>query len=345
MKYLLLSSVLLCAVPALAQDAPSAATTAETPSVAPLDWQIRLQSGQKFRTTVETTMKTAQNVPGPRPRTTSRLQTESKTRLVLDQNVLSSDANGARIETVYRDLKQTLRVMQNGKLQFDSAKPPQGSDVLSDVTKSIIGARIRYTLNHRGEISDVQGFEEYFNRIWASSGKGQSAAQQKAFRQTFEKMMSPQAFKTMFEQSMGALPPGSVGVGESWNYKLAVPAAMTFIPSVSGKRTFVGRQNNLVVIDETATFSTNRANKIALPKPANSPGAVQTMQIALSGAQSGQTLVDESSGMARQSRLKMRMHGKIALNNSDGKGSALALPLDALMEINATTQQLSPDAR
>lgn len=341
----LIFCALLCAVPALAQDAPNPVTSPEVkPETAPFDWQIRLQKGQKFRSTTEMTMKMAQNVPGATPKTTSRLQTDSKTRFVLDQNVLSSDANGAKIEIVYREMKQNVRVIQNGKLQYDSAKPPKGSDAMPDVAKSIVGARIRYTLSPTGQVSEVQGFQEYFDRVWAGTGKGKSAAQQKAFRQTFEKFMSPDALKTLFEQSMGSLPPGPVALGESWNYKVAVPAAMMLIPSISGKRTFAGRRNNLVVIDEKASFSTNGANKIALPRAANSQGAAATMQLALSGAQSGQTLVDEESGMVRQSRSTQRMSGKITLNNADGKGTALSLPLDALVETTSTTVLLVPDA-
>lgn len=342
MKKLILSA-LLCAIPAWAQDAPPAVPQV-APQNAPFDWQIRLKNGQKFRTTMQITLKMAQGVPGATPKTTSKIETQSQTRFVFDQNVLSSDPSGAQIEIVYREMKQNIRVMQNSKLQFDSATAPQGNAAMSDIAKRIVGARIRYTLSARGKVSDVQGFEEYFNRIWATTGKGKSAAEQATFRRTFEKMMSPQALKSLFEQSRGALPVGPVALGESWTYQVTAPAAVAVMPSIRGKRTFAARRDGLVVIDETATFGTNGNNPITLPKTANSQGAAPTMRVAISGAQSGQTLVDEATGMARESRFTQRMKGQFTINNADGKGTTITVPLDSLTQTTSKTQLLPPDA-
>lgn len=99
MKKLLFLLALGAASPALSQDA--APVPIAPVAAAPFRWQLRLNAGQKWRTTTDTLTRTTQQLPpmGGAGATGAALsmKTVARNRVVTEQTVISSDEKGARI--------------------------------------------------------------------------------------------------------------------------------------------------------------------------------------------------------------------------------------------------------
>ncbi len=345
MKKLLLCA-LLCAAPTLGQDTPVAAPNLETrPETAPFKWQLHMEAGQRFRTTLETSSQTSQKMPAFGAKgAASSMETTSKSRVVLDQNVLSVDENGARVEMLYREVTQSMRMVQGDKEIYDSARPPAALKDMADIGKTIVGASVSYRLNSKGEISDIQDVEEVLDRIVAGLEKSvtpgpQKAATQAMLRQGMQAFLSPDFIKNWLGTSYRALPAQAVRRGESWNYSVALPMMGTVFTH-NGKGTFVSRDNGTVTLAQVGDFSTDAGAEFKIPLPKPRGGAAPVSQLDLHGTSVGEIVVDEATGMTLKTRITQTLEGEMIMNGLMGKGSVLTIPMKVTTESTSTTEML-----
>lgn len=352
MKKLLFLIALSAATPALkpafAQAVPPA-NLAPAPQ-APFRWQLQLRAGQKFLTTTNSLSETSQQMPAMPGRATTgaplTMQNKSQSHMVVEQDVMSSDAKGARVEVIYRDITQSSVMRQGDKVVFDSAHPPDAMKNMDAMSKSLVGARVSYLISPQGQISDVQGVEEYLDHLSQGMAKafGQTpagVAQQKSMRQMMSSFLSPDLIKYSFGQAYRALPTAPVALGESWKYTTTMPVMGTTFTQ-SGQGTFVSRADGIVTIAQKGEFSTDGGAEFKVPGMAAGTGKTPApiSQLDLHGTSSGQITVDEASGQTLHSHTTQSMEGDLVMYGLTGKGSAMTMPMKMKVETTSQTQEL-----
>ncbi|HEX9997579.1 MAG TPA: DUF6263 family protein [Abditibacterium sp.] len=350
MKKLAILLALSATSPVMAQDqaaAPLANTAPVTaPDTAPFQWKLRLQAGQKLRTTSETLSLNSQQMPAMKGMEGGmNMENTSKVRFIIDQNVLSVDEKGARIEMIYREMTQTSRVMQGGKLVYDSANPPAEMKGFADMGKNIVGAQLSFLLSPQGKISEIEGVEAYANRVLEGTEKAvtpspQTEAAQKNIREMMKGMMSSEFLEKTLSAAYGAMPTTPVALGASWNFESTMPMMGTTFTD-SGKNTFRSRAKGIVSISQSGSFTSDAGAAFKVPLPANKLGEpAPVSQLDLSGTSTGEIEVDEASGLTLKSRISQRMNGEMVISGMAGKGSILTIPMQMESETTSTTEIL-----
>lgn len=317
-------------------------------AAAPFLWRLNLRAGQKFLTTTETSSQSVQQMPAMPGAKGAPLSMENRaqSRTTIEQNVLSSDDKGARVEVVYREMTQSNQMLQGDKVIYDSANPPAEMKGMADLPKMIEGARLSYLLSATGEISDVQGAEAYLEKMSAGLEKAFAqtpalAAMQKNMRAMMAGFLSPEMLKRSLAISYSSMPNAPVAQGETWKYVSTLPMMGTTLTQ-NGQSTFVSRQNGLVSIAQTGDFSTDAGAEFKIPmgaaRDAKTPAPVS--QIDLHGVVTGEIVVDELSGMTLRNHTSLTIEGETVMSGLTGKGSVLSIPMKATSETTITTEEL-----
>ena len=364
MKKLLFLLALSAATPTLkpvfaGEQAALFPALAPAPDGAPFHWQLRLKTGQKFLTTTDTNTESSQQMPATpgKPATGAPLtmNSTSKTHMTIEQNVLSSDEKGARVEVVYRDITQTSVMRVGDKVVYDSAHPPDSLKNMGDMFKGMIGARVSYLVSPGGQISDVQGVEEYLKHMSEGMDKGagqtpEEVAQRKTMREAVKGFLSPDMIRYVFGETYRAMPKAPVAHLGSWKYTSAIPLMGTTFTQ-SGQGTFLSRADGLVTIAQKGELSTDGGAEFKVPGvgagTAQNPAPVT--QLDLSGTSSGQITLDETSGLTMNSRTEQNMEGDLVMYGLVGKGSTMTIPMKMKTEATSQTEEVkttpSPTAK
>lgn len=342
-------------LPVMAQDAPlvPVQNVAPTPEqAAPFVWKLNLKAGQKFLATTDTSTESVQRMPAmpaAKTKAPAEMLNLMKMHMVIEQNVLSSDDKGARVEMIYREMSQQNRMMQGEKVVFDSANPPAGMEGMADMTKNLIGAKISFLLSPSGAISDVVGAEEYVERVLKGIEEGLkntpgAAAMQGTLRASMKGMMSPEAIKNSFGLTYNNMPNIPVALGASWKTMVALPMMGTTFTQ-NNENTFASRQDGLVTLAQKGEFSTDAGAEFKLPftAPRDPKTPAPITQMDMRGASSGETIVDEISGMVMSSRITQTMEGEMVMSGLAGKGSTMTIPMKMKTEVVATTREIKPE--
>ncbi len=348
-------------VPAQAQDTAPLPVQNVAPlstNAAPFRWKLNLKAGQKWVTTTDTSTESVQTMPampakpaaqGAKTEAPAEMLTLTKTHMVTEQNVLSSDETGARVEMTYREMSQQTRTTQGEKVVFDSANPPAGMEGLAAMTKGFVGAKISFLLSPSGQISDVLGAEEYVERMLKGMEEGlkntpNAAGTLSMLRAMMKSTMSSEAIKNSFGQTYNAMPKTPIPLGESWKTSVVLPVMGTSFTQ-NNENTFASRQGGLVTLGQKGEFSTDAGAefKIPLPAPRDPKTPAPITQMDMRGALSGETVIDEATGMMMSSRMTQTMAGEMVMSGLTGKGSILTIPMRMKTEIVATTREIQPE--
>ncbi len=355
-------------LPAIVQE-PAVPATNPVPAL--FQWKLQLKAGQKFLTTTDTSTLTSQQMPimpgAPRNGAPITMENSAKSHLAVEQNVLSVDEKGARMEVVYREMTQESKMQQGDKVIYDSANPPAELKGLADMFKNIVGARISYLVTPRGEISDIQGVEAYLERINAGMEQGlagatpQAVTLQKTMRESMSAMLSPEALSSSFGDSYRAMPVKAVAPGEKWKYTIVTPVMGTTFTQ-NGEGTFVSLADGVVTITQNGDFSTDAGAEfkmgLAAPTDKNNPNPPQTKdkqanakqtkavapisQLDLRGTSRGEVTIDEQSGITLKNRTTQNMEGELIMSGFIGKGSTLTIAMKIQSEVVMATQEIKP---
>ena len=348
MKKLLFLLALSAATPAL-----KPAFAQQLPAVAPFSWALHLRAGQKFLTTNDTSSLTSQQMPVmpgmPKNAAPIKMETKAQTHMTIEQNVLSSDDKGARIEVIYRDISQSSIVRQGDKVVYDSAHPTDALKNMDAMFKAMNGARLSYLLSNDGQISDVQGVEDYLKHLTQGMEKAfgktpGAGAQQKTMSETMGTFMSPDLIKRSLGEAYRTMPGAPVKLGGTWKYTTTLPVMGTTFTQ-SGAGTFQSRAAGIVTIAQTGKFSTDGGAEFKIPgvlPKAGTPAPIT--QLDLRGDSSGQISVDESTGLTVESRTTQNMEGELVMSGLTGVGSTMTIPMKIQTVTTSQTKEVKPTA-
>ncbi len=239
---------------------------------------------------------------------------------------------------IYRESSQ--------KIVADTEAVSKALQNIPDFSKNLVGARLTYTLNTKGKISELQGVEEYVARMMGTP-EGQSEEQRKMngiMREALTKTLSQESLESMFEKAFGTLPDAPIAPGQSWKTKAEMPAVMGLEIGETGTRTFVRREGGLVVLSENSAIASDPGKPQNIPLPANpnskTKGPAPTAKMVMESTARGETKVDEKTGMVRSRRSSQKTRTQTTIENIDGKGGKMEMTMEMTDQSNSTTELL-----
>src|SRR5436190_13210521 len=124
-------------------------------------------------------------------------------------SVLKEDPDGSH--EVQMEFVSARMVMANGNqgMEFDTSKAP-GTNALAQALHNLPGARLRFVLDSKNEVTRVEGMEDFQKRM-TTNQRDQTGI--------LNSLFSEQYFKQMMNQAK-SMPPGPVSVGDSWPVQL-----------------------------------------------------------------------------------------------------------------------------
>lgn len=249
---------------------------------------------------------------------------------------------------IYREMSQSSQLTQGDKVIFDTDKPPAGLENLADISQTFVGAKLSYLLSPQGRVSDLKGVEEIARRL-NKAVEGAAPAMATAMKAQTEAMLSPESIIMGLGSAYKALPAQSATPGQTWKYSDVSPMMGTTF-STAGQSTFVGRENGRVMLSQTANFSTDGGAEFKVPMPAPDPkerdpkAPAPRLQLDLSGTSTGQSWIDENTGLEVKSHSKQELKGEVIISGLAGRGTTMTIPMTSQIEVSSQTELLAPAA-
>ncbi|MGN6212972.1 DUF6263 family protein [Parafilimonas sp.] len=193
-------------------------------------------------------------------------------------------------------------------INYDSDEPADSSDMVSAMLGKILGAmkngQFMFTINEKGEVGSVTGFEEMMQKVTnAASGAGPMANISNAF--------SEDNFKQNIQQSFGGYPGKPVKPGDTWTAAVNTDAGGAQMTS-ENTYTLESVEGNTAIVKVDAKIS--------------SPVADSTATI--NGTSTGSIKYDIPSGLAIDGDMDTNLDMKI-----NQGGQSMPMTTDIKMKI------------
>lgn len=192
-------------------------------------------------------------------------------------------------------------------INYDSDEPADSGNMVSAMLGKVLGAmkngQFAFTINEKGEVGSVTGFEEMMQKVTSAAGGGRVANITNAF--------SEENFKQNLQQSFGGYPSKPVKTGDTWTNTVNTDAGGT---QMTSENTYTLES----VEGNTATVKVN--SKIS------SPGADSAASI--NGTTTGSIKYDIPSGIAIDGDTDTKLDMTINRN-----GESMPMSTDIKMKI------------
>jgi hypothetical protein len=279
-RYWFGSAVVLAfvAVPALAADA--------------VKLEMKFKEGDKFY--IETVSNTKQDLEFMG----AKIKSEIDSTQVSSFKVLKSDKD----EVVIEQKIESIKTKTSGGL------PGTDSDKLTDAMK---GATFKVTLNNKGEVTKIEGYDEFVKKL--SADNEVAGKMIKAF-------MNEETIKSTAAENFAFLPPKPVSKGDTWKRSQVVP--LVALGSLKGETTYTykgpGKDGEEIAYDQTMEYAPPKEGDDSLPFKITK-GEMKAEKA------SGTMVFDASKGRLVKTDLTMKMKGSMTF---DVAGNTTTLTMD-----------------
>lgn len=198
------------------------------------------------------------------------------------------------------------------KINFDSDKPTDSSDVASGIMGKVLGAlkggHFGFTMNDKGQVGEVTGIEEMVQRMMSSLNVPNAELMSANVNSAFNK----ENFKQNIQQSFGMYPDKPVKPGDTWTSSMSM-----------------NNQGMQMKMDNTYTLesvSNNNAH-VKINSKITSPEADAAMN--LNGTMTGTMDFDIATGVPLNGNIEMNM-------NMTPNSSTQSTPMNMDMKMKIT---------
>ncbi|MCK5708372.1 MAG: hypothetical protein KAI43_12045 [Candidatus Aureabacteria bacterium] len=263
-----------------------------------VDLRFRLEKGKTYKTIVNMEQEIEQTVMGMKQKMDQNMTME------YSYEVQDIDKEG------YRKIKMTydaLRFEQKNPMMtllYDS-KTKEGEDsVFGNIFGSMVGKNIYITVNEKGKVSAVDGFDEIMKGM-ANSVPAQTEQQ----KQMVEKMVQEQekAFgsKETFEKMFGMYADKVLNIGDTWETKMSMQG--NFPMNTINKFTLkdIVKGNAVIAVQVEIGSLDGKQSMPGMPDG--------SMKVSLKGTGTGEILVDIDTGWIVSSTMDQIIDGEIVI--------------------------------
>jgi len=242
-----------------------------------LDLRLRLKQGQTYRQAVIVDASIEQGPSGSGQKSSMRTGPGMRYRV---GKVHGGGRMEARVEYEWFSVRVAA---PDGRIDYDSRTHKGAVPIFAQAFASLINQGFDATFESNGSVQALQGVEEMVEnivrRLEVPNGPARDALERSA-RQQFSQAGVRQMMESAF-----VFPTQTVGIGDSWRKVVTAPGSSMAVENVY---TLLKREGGKAFVSVAA--------QIGIDTTAQAPGGPNPVQMAISGSQQGELVVNEATG-------------------------------------------------
>jgi len=245
---------------------------------------------------------------------------DAETRQEVEETKISRFAvlKTQKDSTVLEQTIQSLKIKHSG----------EGPDVDTKVLKQLEGARFQVTLDARGQVVKLSGYDDLLKKF---------AKDDPLNARLVRALMTEESFKVALVSLFGFVPGKAVAKGDSWDHKSPLPLGPLGVLTLDDRYTLEGVDEASMI----ASVSVTGKGSYAPPQKAPDPALKITCgEIRLLSA-AGTLYFDAAHGRLQRSEIKSRLEGTLQVSV---RGSPVTMQLEQEGERKVRVLEKDPSA-
>ena len=301
--------LLACVTSSLAQDTGK------------VQFRLRLQPGQSFRSETVTQQVITQSVFG------NDQKMDQTMGMTYRYDVESVAPDGTAMLKVSYDALKMVMDSPAGKVDYDSKNPPAEIPAMAKAMAAMVGQSFKMEMNSQGQVTRVEGLETLLDRMISQLDLPNDAAKSMV-GEMLKKQFGNDAMVGTMQGMMATYPEEAVGLGDSWTRKANVTAG--FPMQKESTYTLKSRAGGMATLDvQTKIRSDPDAEPVAM--------GPMKMTYNISGKQSGQMILHETAGWTMSSKMTLEFKGDVKVSGIPGAAEETSWPISCTSEVTVTT--------
>lgn len=217
--------------------------------------------------------------------------------IVTDMHVLEVDQDGqVVVEVTYESMAMEMIAPFTGVIRFDTADETTTVPPEFQAVTNMVGRTVGLTLDSRGNLIDLTGFEELFDDM--ASGVPADQPELEGIFESMTTMYDSESATGGLTGLIGPLPEGAVAVGDSWNE--VVTTEFAYPMTIEAAYTVISIQNGEITLDMEGEIAADLDDFM-------SEFDLGDASIELSGFLNGEIVLDIETGMMIRSTQEFSM--------------------------------------
>ena len=240
--------------------------------------------------------------------------------------VLAKTDSTYKITMSYDRLAMQLEMPQ-GSSGFDSDNPDT-TGVLASVIKSMTLLTITMTVNHQGEILEIQGLDEMTEKIVGNMPEGEIPAQS---RQMISRYLSEDAVNRNFSMGMIVYPGKSLGEGDNWEQSMEMASILK------------GELTTTYTLEELKLNEAVIAGEAFFDVEADSADMMMigvSMNYDMEGPVESSYLIDTRTGWLKEGTTNQKLTGNVVMPGNEQMPEGMNLKMEIVSEITLNGKEI-----
>ena len=296
-------------------------TFAHSQDTGKVQFRLRLQEGQSFRSETVNRQVITQSILGKDQKVDQTMGTTYR----YDVQSVAPDGT-ATIKVSYEAMKMAMD-SPAGKVEYDSKNPPAEIPSVAKGVAAMLGQSFTMQMNSRGQVTEVEGLGALLDRVLSHLDLPDEAAKEMTGKM-LKNQFGDDAMIGAMQLMMPTYPEEPVGGGDTWTKTTNV--TMGFPMQMENTYTLKSRAGGMATL---AVQTKIRSDPDAEPV---SMGPVQ-MTYNISGRRSGQVVLHETVGWTISSKMAMEFKGDVKVIGMPGMAEGTTWPISCTGEMAVET--------
>lgn len=273
--------------------------------------RLGLEQGKAYAMATVVEQKIDQDIQGRKVATSQRIGTDYTFEV---QEVKRDGAMRAKVTY------QRVRMEQDGpmgKVDYDSANPPEKVHALAQGAASLVGQSVTMELMPDGRITRLEGMDALFKRM-LDGMEFPPGVPKATMEEQLKRQFGDKAMRSSMEQLTAIYPEKPVAVGESWTRKAR--ASVGFPMQVETTYTLKARKDGTALVGLKSKVAGD-------PKADPMKMGPLSMAFDVSGSQEGEMELDEATGWTKRAKITQDLSGKVKVEGMPGQTEAMSWPI------------------
>jgi hypothetical protein len=218
--------------------------------------------------------------------------------------VKESQNDSYTMEVKFKEMIATVGVpgMQNISFDSNTSEDVATQANIGPIFKAIIDKPFETVMTKTGKVRSVKGLDKFMEAMLGAFGEDVPEETRRQMIEQFGSQFSEEALKSQLEQSTGYFPDKPVGIGDTWNTKVATKSS-NFTINIEIKSTLKSIEDNVVGLAIDGIVSTPEGYEMDI----NGAKA----KASLKGSQKGTFKLNKDTGWVISSDMIMNFNGDI----------------------------------
>lgn len=285
------------------------------------DISLNLEEGKTYTLNSKSSIIVTQSYDGNEMKITMNLD------FSIDYTVKTAGNNEFVLDVKYTDLGM-LMDMPQGKLDYSSGK--EVSDTLNDLMSimfdNMVGKSFEMTLNNKGKVKNVTGFEEIMAHLFDNLPSSIDLQKDQLMGQ-MNNAFGEDSFKQSMEAATAIFPDKLVKVGDTWEIETTINSTIEF--NIKNVYTLEKVTNELYLVKAIGSIGTAQSDEFI---ERNGVFAKQE----LSGTSESEITLSKKTGWIQLSEVKQDINGTTYMKQTeDGEVMEMPMKLDGVTTVTS----------